>query len=86
MNDLGELHYCLLVEVKRAYKNSELYIIQRKYMENILELFRMDECKSTFPPSQVRVCLLTNTSLKKNMRKRRWKKCHVIVWLVTLFM
>jgi hypothetical protein len=45
MKDLGELHYCLGIEVKRDHQNKKLYINQRKYVENILELFRMDKCK-----------------------------------------
>jgi hypothetical protein len=62
------------IEVKRNYQNKKLYINQRKYVENILELFRMDKCKPTCTPSQVGVCLLTNMSPKRKQEEEEMEK------------
>ena len=48
MKDLGELHYCLGLEVWRnAGKN---FVCQSKYVREILRRLKMDQCKSSKVP------------------------------------
>ena len=44
MSDLGELKYCLGLEISRDRKNRLLRITQEKYIRDILQRFRMDTC------------------------------------------
>jgi hypothetical protein len=45
MKDLGAVHYCLGIEVKRDRKNRKIWLSQKKYIENILNEFGMETCK-----------------------------------------
>ena len=48
MKDLGELHYCLGLEIWR--EDGKTIFTQRKYTREILERFNMQECKATSTP------------------------------------
>ncbi len=48
MKDLGELHYCLGLEVWRD--SSQTFLSQGKYAKILLTKFKMDECKAAFVP------------------------------------
>nr|CAH66391.1 OSIGBa0134J07.9 [Oryza sativa] len=48
MSDLGLLHYFLGMEVHQS--DEGIFISQRKYAENILKKFKMDNCKSVTTP------------------------------------
>ena len=50
MKYLGELHYCLGLEVWRDY--GETFMSQGKYVRSLLKKFRMDQCKATLMPLQ----------------------------------
>jgi len=85
MKDLGELHYCLGIQIKRDYQNRKLLINPRNYLENMLELFRMEKCKPVCTPSQVGVCLSTHMSPKRKQEKEM-ERVSYVVWLVALSM
>ena len=48
MNYLGELHYCLGIEVWREHVKT--LITQSKYTKEILKRFNMSECKAMSTP------------------------------------
>lgn len=48
MTDLGEMAYFLGMEIKQ--KKDEVFVCQRKYAKEIMEKFRMEECKSMSTP------------------------------------
>ena len=50
MKDLGEMHYCLGLEVWRD--SSQTFLSQGKYAKSLLTKFKMDECKAAFVPLQ----------------------------------
>jgi hypothetical protein len=50
MKDLGELHYCLGLEVWRNV--GQTFVTQGKYVRELLRKFRMDQCKVVSVPMQ----------------------------------
>ena len=48
MKDLGELHYCLGLEIWR--EDGKTMVTQSKYTREILEKINMQECKATSTP------------------------------------
>ena len=48
MKNLGELHYCLGLEVWR--NAGQTFVFQSKYVRDILKRFQMDHCKSSIVP------------------------------------
>ena len=50
MTDLGLLHYCLGVEVWQTENN--IFLSQSKYARNLVERFRMQDCKPTTTPME----------------------------------
>jgi hypothetical protein len=48
MKDLGELHYCLGLEIWR--EKGKTMVTQSKYAREILERFNMYECKAVSTP------------------------------------
>jgi len=61
MSDLGELHYCLGVEFERDRANHTITMSQRKYIEEVLKRFNMEECKPIATPLDVNSKLLKLT-------------------------
>ena len=57
MTDLGELKYCLGVEFKRDRAARTITMCQRKYLEEILKRFSMEECKAIGTPLDTHVKL-----------------------------
>ena len=53
MEDLGEIHYCLGMSVKRDRKAKVLMINQKTYLENVLKKFGMQDCKPISTPMEV---------------------------------
>jgi Reverse transcriptase (RNA-dependent DNA polymerase) len=58
MTDLGELKYCLGVEFERDRKARTITMSQKKYIEEVLKRFNMEECKPIGTPLDVNVKLL----------------------------
>jgi hypothetical protein len=48
MKDLGEIHYCLGLEIWR--EDNKTMVTQSKYTREILERFNMNECKTVSTP------------------------------------
>jgi hypothetical protein len=55
MKDLGELHYCLGLEVWR--NPGQNFVCQSKYVREVLKKFKIDKCKSSIVPMQQNVKL-----------------------------
>ena len=63
MKDLGELHYCLGLEV---WKNAgQTFVCQSKYVKDVLKRFKMDQCKSSTVPMQQNVKLSCDDGSKE---------------------
>lgn len=63
MKDLGELHYCLGLEVWR--EPGKTLITQSKYTREILKRFNMIECKATSTPLEHNVKLCSDDGTKE---------------------
>jgi hypothetical protein len=63
MKDLGELHYCLGLEVWR--NAGQTFVCQSKYIREILKRFKMDQCKSSSVPMQQNVKLSCDDGSKE---------------------
>ncbi len=63
MNDLGDLHFFLNMEVERDRAQCLLYINQIGYLKEIFKCFRMEDCKA------IKMPLDPKTKLKKNVNK-----------------
>ena len=50
MKDLGELHYCLDLEV--WINVGQPFVSQGKYSRELLKKFKMDQCKVYYVPMQ----------------------------------
>lgn len=50
MTDLGELHYCLGMQITRKRKEKSIFINQEKYIHDMLSKFGMDDCKPVSTP------------------------------------
>eukprot|EP00253_Pinus_taeda_P013087 PITA_13087 len=63
MKDLGELHYCLGLEVWREF--GKTLITQSKYTREILKRFNMTKCKATSTPLEQNVKLCSDDGTKE---------------------
>ena len=63
MKDLGELHYCLGLEVWR--NAGQTFVCQSKYVRDVLQRFKMDQCKSSTVPMQQNVKLSCDDGSKE---------------------
>eukprot|EP00253_Pinus_taeda_P025107 PITA_25107 len=63
MKDLGDLHYCLGLEV---WKDSgQTFLTQGKYVGTLLEIFRMEQCKTATTPLQQNLKLSSDDGTKQ---------------------
>lgn len=63
MKDLGDLHYCLGLEV---WKDSgQTFLTQGKYVRTLSERFRMEQCKTTATPLQQNLKLSSDDGTKQ---------------------
>jgi hypothetical protein len=61
MKDLGEVQFCLGIQITRNRPERTIRISQTKYIEDMLSKFNMQDCKAVGTP------LDTNTKLSKSM-------------------
>ena len=50
MEDQGEAHFCLGMQITRDRKNKILCVSQKAYLENILKRLGMYDCRSVTTP------------------------------------
>ena len=63
MKDLGNLHYCLGLEVWRD--SGQSFLTQGKYARSLLEKFRMEQCKLAATPLQQNLKLCNDDGTKE---------------------
>jgi hypothetical protein len=63
MKDIGELHYCLGLEVWRNV--GQTFVSQGKYVREVLKKFKMDQCKVAFVPMQQNIKLSCDDGSKE---------------------
>src|SRR3954447_6250892 len=69
MTDLGEAHYILGIEIKRDRSAGWIRINQGKYIDDVLERFKMSECKPAPTPMDPGTKLTKNMSPKDEREK-----------------
>jgi len=62
MKDLGELHYCLGLEVWKDF--GQTFPTQGKYARSLLKRFRMEQCRSAATPLQQNLKLSSDDGTK----------------------
>ncbi|CAL2257556.1 unnamed protein product [Prunus armeniaca] len=63
MSDLGLMHYFLGIEVVQS--SAEIFISQRKYVQEILDRFEMKDFNSVCMPTEIGLKLVKNSGEKK---------------------
>ena len=63
MKYLGELHYCLGIEVWRHA--GQTFVCESKYVRDVLKIFKMDQGKYSIVPMQQNVKLSCDDGLKE---------------------
>ena len=63
MKDLGDLHYCLGLEVWK--ESGQTFLTQGKYARALLERFRMEQCKTAATPLQQNLKLSSDDGKKQ---------------------
>ena len=63
MKDLGDLHYCIGLEVWKD--SSQTFLTQGKYARTLLERFIMEQCKTTATPLQQNLKLSSDDGTKQ---------------------
>ncbi|CAL8156616.1 unnamed protein product [Prunus armeniaca] len=63
MSDLGLMHYFLGIEVVQS--SAEIFISQKKYVQEILDRFEMKDCNSVCTPIEIGLKLVKNSGEKK---------------------
>ena len=63
MKDLGELRYCMGLEIWRD--SGQNFLSQGNYVRGLLERFRMDQCKAATIPLQQNIKLQSEDGSKE---------------------
>ncbi|CAL8103869.1 unnamed protein product [Prunus armeniaca] len=63
MSDLGLMHYFLGIEVVQS--SAGIFISQKKYVQEILDMFEMKDCNSVCTPTEIGLKLVNNSGEKK---------------------
>ena len=58
MNDLGELHFFLGVQIERNRVARTLTMHQKSYIDSVLSQFGMEDCKPLATPLDVKATLV----------------------------
>lgn len=74
IKDFGELKYFLGLEFTTTADG--LYVSQRKYTLDILNLYNMTHCKSTYSPQSQRHVVMHNKSTHRALAKKGIKTRH----------
>ena len=53
MRYIGPTHFILGMEIKRDRSNKKLWLSQQKYIEGIMKIFNMQDCKPIKVPISV---------------------------------
>ena len=57
ITDLGELHWILGIEIQRTRENRQIFLLQRSYIESILQRYGLDDIKPVSLPMETNVRL-----------------------------
>jgi ribonuclease HI len=70
IKDLGDMQYCLGIEVKRDRSQKTIYMSQDGYVKKVAERFGLLDCKPTHSPADA------NSTLRKMDEKEIFKPCN----------
>lgn len=65
MKDLGDLCYCIGIHVERDREKGIIYLDQKKYIQEVLNKFGMNDCKSVRTPMDM------NANIHKNSEENK---------------
>ncbi len=74
MVDQGEIHFVLGMSIKRDRTNKVLFINQAKYVESVLNRFRMQDCKSVSTPLEVGTTFHKRTDIEEPFDKHEYQQ------------
>ncbi len=74
MVDQGEIHFVLGMSIKRDRTNKVLFINQAKYVESVLNRFRMQDCKSVSTPLEVGTTFHKRTDNEEPFDKHEYQQ------------
>ena len=74
MKDMGELEYCLGIQVVRDRQNRSITLGQGKYVQDILHQFGMDQCKPLSTPIDVNHKLSAEACPKTEEERQRCQR------------
>jgi hypothetical protein len=69
MKDLGQAKYVLGIEIERQRSRREIYLSQQQYIENVLEKFRMSDCKPMSTPMESNIKLTKASALSEHEKQ-----------------
>ncbi len=69
MSDMGEAHYILGMQITRHRKNRKLFLSQRKYLENVLVKFGMQDSNPVCTPQETGLVLEPNMGEPVDIQK-----------------
>ena len=67
MKDMGELHYCLGINILQDKKNKQIVLNQRQYIEKIIKKFGQEDAKTVCTPADVNVKLQQDDGVSKKV-------------------
>jgi len=73
MKDLGEIQYCLGIQISRNRKSRTIFMNQKKYIMKVIERFGMAECKPIGTPMEPNK-KLTKEMCPKTEEERNYMK------------
>ena len=62
ITDLGDLHWILGIEVHRIREDKKIMLLQRSYIDSILQHYGFDDAKPISTPMDVNICLTSTRS------------------------
>lgn len=71
MKDLGQLRYCLGIEFEQNEKENTICLSQRKYIQDLLERFNMEDCKPAATPVNMGLKLSKDMQPKTEEERRK---------------
>jgi fibronectin type 3 domain-containing protein len=77
MKDLGAARQIIEMRITRNRKDRKLWLSQEKYIENVLQRFNMDMCKSVTSPLANHFKLSHDGCPKVDKEKEEIKKCAI---------
>ena len=74
MTDLGEIHFCLGIEIERNRMRRTITMNQSRYIEEVLKRFHMEDCKPVATPLDISTKLVKDMDPKSDVEAKSMAK------------